>query len=56
MPCTYILAKEWAIVYVRVCSFSGVYRELGLERSSGEPRQSSLYRKARGCVCVSGTA
>lgn len=20
MPCTYMLAKEWAIVYVRVCS------------------------------------
>lgn len=38
MPCTYILAKEWAIVYVRVCSFSGVYKELGLERSPGEPR------------------
>lgn len=26
---TYVLAKEWATIYVRVCSFSGMCRELG---------------------------
>lgn len=52
----YVLAKEWATIYVRVRSFSGMCRELGFERSSGEPRQLHSYRKARGCVCVSGIA